>query len=66
MNIKNWQKGLELYLNNAIQLRDDGERLMEKGLYGHVYFSFYTALEELGVAGIILENYRDPKPNELY
>ncbi len=65
MNIKKWQNGLKLYLKNAIQLRDDGETLMEKGSYGHAYFSFYTALEELGVASIILENYHDPKPNEL-
>ncbi len=30
MDIKQWQKGLELCVNNAIQLRGDGEFLMEK------------------------------------
>ncbi|MFX1480936.1 MAG: AbiV family abortive infection protein [Promethearchaeota archaeon] len=65
MDLKNWQKGLDHYINNAIYLRDDGEILMEKGSLGHAYFFFYTALEELGVASFILENYHDPNPREL-
>jgi len=65
MDLKNWQEGLDLYFDNSIYLRDDGELLMEKGSYGHAYFFFYTALEELGVAFFILENYRNPNPREL-
>lgn len=65
MDLKNWQKGLDLYLDNSIHLRGDGELLMEKGSYGHAYFIFYTALEELGAAFFILENYRNPNPGEL-
>jgi len=42
MNLKKWQNGLKLYLKNAERLRDYEEVLMEKGSYGHAYFSFYT------------------------
>jgi len=65
MDLKKWQNGLKLYLKNAEQLRDDGEILMEKGSYGHAYFSFYTALEEVGMALYILDNFREPNPKEL-
>ena len=65
MNLKRWQEGLSLCMNNIIRLRDDGELLMEQGSFGHAYFSFYTAIEELGVAFYILSNYHNPKPKEL-
>ena len=65
MNLKKWQNGLKLYLKNAEQLRDDGKSLMEKGSYGHAYFSFYTALEEVGMSLYILENFREPNPKVL-
>ncbi|KKN29245.1 hypothetical protein LCGC14_0846100 [marine sediment metagenome] len=65
MDLKKWQNGLKLYLKNAEQLRDDGEILMEKSSYGHAYFSFYTALEEVGMALYILDNFRESKPEEM-
>ena len=65
MKLKKWQKGLELYVRNAEQLRDDGELLMENGSYGHAYFSFYTALEEVGMVLFILENWEKQNTKEL-
>ncbi len=65
MNLKRWQEGLSLCMDNVIRLRDDGKLLMEQGSFGHAYFSFYTAIEELGVAFYILINYHHPKPKEL-
>jgi AbiV family abortive infection protein len=59
LDLIKWREGLNLSLKNAIQLRDDGDLLMKKGSLGHAYFSFYSALEELGVALYIISHYND-------
>lgn len=65
MDLTKWKKGLKLCFSNAVRLRDDGELLLNNGSYGHAYFSFYTAMEELGLALIILKSFKEPKPKEL-
>jgi len=50
MDLKKWKGGMQHCVNKSIHLRDNGELLMKKDSYGHAYFSFYTATEELGVA----------------
>lgn len=64
MDLTKWRQGYDLYLNNAIRLRDDGVLLLEHNSYGHAYFSFYTAMEELGVAMYILHHYSEPNLKE--
>ena len=37
MKLKKWKEGLKLCINNAIQLRDDSELLIENTSYGHAF-----------------------------
>ncbi len=57
MDLKTWQDGLKLCRDNIVRLKDDGILLREHGSYGHAYFSFYTAMEELWKAYLIIENF---------
>jgi len=54
MDLDNWKKGVIYCIENAIRMRDDGELLTKNSSYGHTYFSYYTAMEGLGVALYIL------------
>ena len=65
MNLKTWQKGIDISIENVIQLYEDGKLLMDNSSYGHACFSFFTAFEEMGVAYFILGNYDTPKPQKL-
>jgi len=65
MDIKTWHKGIDISIENVIRLRDDGILLMNSGSYGHAYFSFYMAIEEMAVAYFILNRMFDPEPKEL-
>lgn len=65
MDLEEWQKGINLAIDNALQLFKDGELLMKNGSYGHACFSFITAFEELGVALYILDHFNTPQPKEL-
>lgn len=66
MKLKKWKEGVNYCVENAIRMRDDGEILMKNGSYGHAYFSFYTAMEELGVALYILKHFNKPNPKKVY
>lgn len=66
MDLKKWKEGMVHCVNNAIHLRDDSELLMKKGSYGHTYFSFYTATEELGVALYIIKHISKLNPKKIY
>ncbi|MHA1344260.1 MAG: AbiV family abortive infection protein [Promethearchaeota archaeon] len=62
MDLKTWIQGIDLYMENIIQLRDDGVILLEHGSIGHAYFSFFTALEETAMISYIIESLYEPKP----
>jgi len=58
-------KGIDVSIENVIRLRDDGILLMNSGSYGHAYFSFYMAIEEMAVAYFILHRRYSAEPKEL-
>ncbi len=62
MELKIWLKGLDHYLENIKQLRDDGLLLMDNGSLGHAYFSFFTALEESAMISYIIKSLYTPNP----
>ena len=62
MDIKEWRNGIQLSINNGIQLYNDGIALKKTESYGHAIFSFVTALEEIAVAYYILERFDKPEP----
>ena len=62
MNVKTWQEGLNKIIDNINQLIEDGDLLSKNGSYGHAYFLFYTAFEELSKAYYILARFDNPAP----
>ncbi len=65
MDIDVWRNGINLYIENALQLNEDGKVLMQNKSFGHACFSFITALEELGVAYYIMDHFNAPQPAKL-
>jgi len=65
MKLKTWQNGVNIVIDNVISLYNDGILLMKNGSFGHACFSFYTAMEEIGVAYFILSLYNNPDTNKL-
>lgn len=65
MKLKTWQNGVNIVIDNVISLYNDGILLMENGSFGHACFSFYTAMEEIGVAYFIFSLYNNPNTNKL-
>lgn len=54
MKVEEWQKGINISINNGIELYENGKLLIDKGSYGHGLFLFITALEEISVAYFIM------------
>ncbi len=65
MDIKEWQRGINVSINNGIELYNNGKFLVEKGSYGHGLFLLITALEEISVAYFIMESFDTPRPDQL-
>lgn len=65
MEINNWRKGINISIENAIELFNNGKLLIEKGSYGHGLFLVITASEELSIAYFIMESYNTPRPDQL-
>lgn len=65
MEIKEWQKGLEICTKNIIDLFQEANIFMNLKRWSRGCFLFITAYEELATAFFILGNYDTPKPKEL-
>jgi len=65
MKVETWRNGLNITIENVVQLYNDGKLLMENESYGHACFSFITAFEEMGVAYFILSHFNNPEPKKL-
>lgn len=65
MDIKEWQRGINVSINNGIELYNNGKSLIKKGSYGHGLFFLITALEEISVAYFIMESFDTPRPDQL-
>lgn len=66
MKVNKWREGINLSIDNVLQLVNDGKMLMEKGSYGHACFFFLTAFEETAVAYFIIDNFDTPLPKKLH
>ena len=64
MELEKWKNGANICIDNINRLIEDGMLLIQNKSYGHACFSFITALEEIGVAYLILGTFNDPKPKE--
>jgi len=65
MELKEWQNGLRLCMENIIDLFIDANILMNQNKWSRGCFLFITAYEELATAFYILGNFNTPKPEEL-
>ena len=65
MDVKEWQRGINISINNGIELYDNGKLLIDKGSCGHGLFFLITALEEISVAYFIMESFNTPRPDQL-
>ena len=62
MKVNKWREGINICIDNVLQLFNDGTTLMEKGSYGHACFLFLTAFEETAVAYFIIDRFDTPVP----
>lgn len=60
-----WQDGLNLCLDNAVELKKSCEIMCKLGKLHHTFFFYFTALEELGTASFILNRFNNPAPSQL-
>ena len=65
MKLDDWREGINLCIGNIDQLIKDGELLLKHKSYGHAYFSFYTAMEEISVVNFIMQRCYSPDPEGL-
>lgn len=65
MELKEWQNGFKLCLQNIIALFQEANMLMTFKRWSRGCFLFITAYEELATAFYILGNYNAPNPKEL-
>lgn len=65
MELKEWQMGLRLCMENIMDLFNDANILMNQNKWSRGCFLFITAYEELATAFFILGNFNTPKPEEL-
>lgn len=65
MKSEKWIEGINLCIDNIERLKKDGEILRDNDSYGHAFFSFYTAMEEMAIASYMLKNIYTPNPKEL-
>ena len=65
MELKEWQNGLRLCMENIIDLFIDANILMNQNKWSRGCFLFITAYEELATAFYILGNFNTPKPEKL-
>lgn len=66
MKVNKWREGINLCIDNVLQLFNDGKLLMENGSYGHACFLFLTAFEETAVAYFIIDRFDSPSPEKLH
>ena len=62
MEVNKWREGINICIENVLQLYNDGKLLMENGSYGHACFFFLTAFEETAVAYFIIDRFDSPSP----
>lgn len=62
MELKEWQNGAKLCLQNIIDLFIEANMLMNQKRWSRGCFLFITAYEELATAFYILGNYKAPNP----
>ncbi len=65
MELKEWQMGLRLCMENIVDLFIDANILINQNKWSRGCFLFITAYEELATAFFIIGNYNTPKPKEL-
>ena len=65
MELKEWQNGLRLCMENIVDLFIDANILINQKKWSRGCFLFITAYEELATAFFILGNFNTPKPKEL-
>jgi len=65
MDIEKWRSDIDICIENVKTLVEDGKSLMDKGSFGHATFLFLTAFEEIAIAYYIIQNFNEPKPNQL-
>jgi len=50
MNLETWRSGINISIENVLNLYKDGNLLLGNGSYGHECFYYINTLEEMGVA----------------
>jgi len=65
MELKEWQNGFKLCLQNIIAIFQEANVLMTLNRWSRGCFLFITAYEELATAFYILGNYNTPNPKQL-